>query len=88
MGHERGTTLLDRFPDDATDAWRRLLRDVVGGGVASSPLIAALDRPVGPLLDGVDVDAALDAEDEATSRCAADGAALQPVARETVSVGA
>lgn len=54
------TTLvvLDRFPDGAA-GWHRLVRDVVGGGAAVSPLVAALDRSAAHLLEGVDVEAAL-----------------------------
>jgi hypothetical protein len=63
MAHRSPLILLDRYPDDASDAWRHLLRDVVGGGSASSALIAALDGPVDSLLEGVDVEAALDAAD-------------------------
>lgn len=54
----RSLVVLDRFPDGA-DGWPRLVRDVVGGGAAVSPLIAALDRSAANLLEGVDVEAAL-----------------------------
>jgi hypothetical protein len=57
----------ERFPDAAPQAWHRLLRDVIGGGSAATARIAALDRPVDDLLRGVDVAAALGAEDGAAS---------------------